>query len=197
MLVAILISLSCSLFPAFRQCQTPVPYLHSAAHTKIASSLYTSGPHIMQLSRRFQNRQLPGVNLAQVWQQYKWHAAGITAVIALVILEGLLIGKLLVEQSRRKRASDAMRAAVKVFETTGEVFFRSLTEHLNSILQVDYVSIGELSESGRSIKTVAVSADGKNLENMEYDLEHTPCEKVLAHGRYFDRSNVQARFPQD
>jgi PAS domain S-box-containing protein len=96
-----------------------------------------------------------------------------------------------------KRASEALRAASKVFDTTGEVFFRSLTEHLNAVLQVDYVSIGELSDGGRRIRTVAVSAGGTNLENLEYELDHTPCQQVLEHGRYFDHRDVQSRFPLD
>jgi hypothetical protein len=42
-----------------------------------------------------------------------------------------------------------------------------------------------------------VSAEGKNLENLEYELDHTPCQQVLEHGRYFDHRDVQARFPLD
>jgi PAS domain S-box-containing protein len=103
----------------------------------------------------------------------------------------------LTERATLKRAGEALRAASKVFDSTGEVFFRSLTEHLNAVLQVDYVSIGELSDGGRRIRTVAVSAGGKNLENLEYDLDHTPCQQVLAHGRYFDHRDVQSHFPLD
>jgi len=103
----------------------------------------------------------------------------------------------LLEPARLKRVSDALRAASKVFDTTGEVFFRSLTEHLNDVLHVDFVSIGELSDDGRRIRTVAVSAEGRNLENLEYELDHTPCQQALENGRYFDHRDVQARFPLD
>ena len=103
----------------------------------------------------------------------------------------------MVERARLKRASEALLAASKVFDTTGEVFFQSLTEHLSSVLHVDYVSIGELSDGGRRIRTVAVSAGGKNLDNLEYELDHTPCQQVLEHGRYFDHRDVQSRFPED
>jgi PAS domain S-box-containing protein len=101
------------------------------------------------------------------------------------------------EPARLKRVSAALRAASKVFDTTGEVFFRSLTEHLSSVLHVDYVSIGELSDDGRRIRTVAVSAGGRNLENLEYELDHTPCQQVLERGRFFDHSDVQSHFPLD
>ena len=101
----------------------------------------------------------------------------------------------LIERDRLERVSEALQAASKVFDTTGEVFFRSLTEHLSSVLHVDYVSIGELSDGGRRIRTVAVSAGGKNLENLEYELDHTPCQQVLERGRFFDHRDVQSHFP--
>ena len=101
------------------------------------------------------------------------------------------------KRARLNRVSEALRAASKVFDTTGEVFFRSLTEHLNAVLQVDFVSIGELSDGGRRIRTVAVSAGGRNLENLEYELDHTPCQQALEHGRFFDHREVQSHFPLD
>jgi PAS domain S-box-containing protein len=101
------------------------------------------------------------------------------------------------EQDRLTQFSEALRAASGVFDTTGEVFFRSLTEHLGSVLHVDYVSIGELCEGGRRLRTVAVSAGGANLENLEYDLDNTPCQKVLERGRFFDHCEVQSHFPLD
>ena len=101
------------------------------------------------------------------------------------------------ERDRLKQFSEALRAASKVFDTTGEVFFRSLTEHLGAVLQVDYVSIGELCDGGRRIRTVAVSAGGTNLENLEYELDNTPCQQVLERGRYFDHCDVQSHFPLD
>jgi PAS domain S-box-containing protein len=104
---------------------------------------------------------------------------------------------ILIERDRLERVSEALRAASNVFDTTGEVFFRSLTEHLGAALDVDYVSIGELSDGGRRIRTVAVSAGGRNLENLEYDLAHTPCQQVLELGRFFDHRDVQSHFPLD
>ena len=106
-------------------------------------------------------------------------------------------GTPLVERDRLTQFSEALRAASKVFDTTGEVFFRSLTEHLGAVLHVDYVSIGELCDGGRRIRTVAVSAGGTNLENLEYDLDNTPCQQVIERGRFFDHCDVQSHFPLD
>ena len=103
----------------------------------------------------------------------------------------------LLEQDRLQRFSEALGAASKVFDTTGEVFFRSLTEHLGAVLHVDYVSIGELCAGGRALKTVAVTVGGKSLENLQYDLNDTPCQQVLERGRFFDHGSVQSHFPKD
>jgi hypothetical protein len=72
-----------------------------------------------------------------------------------------------------------------------------LTEHLNAVLQVDYVFVGELIDSGQRMRTIAVSSGRKHLDNVEYALEHTPCEKVLQLGRFVDASNIQSHFPID
>ena len=98
------------------------------------------------------------------------------------------------ERARLKRASEALLAASKVFDTTGEVFFQSLTEHLDSVLHVDYMSWRAVDDA---VLSVAVSAGGTNLDNLEYELDHTPCQQVLEHGRYFDHHEVQSRFPLD
>ena len=103
----------------------------------------------------------------------------------------------LLDRDRLTRVIEALRAASNVFDTTGEVFFRTLTEHLGAILQVDYVAISELSEDGRRLRTVAVSAGGRNLENLEYEIDHTPCQQVLELGRLFDHGDVQSNFPRD
>src|SRR5262245_49337508 len=118
-------------------------------------------------------------------------------VLALLGGQALFIGLLLFARARRKRTNDMLRAASKFFDTTGVAFFRSLTTHLNSIVHADYVSVGELSDCGKRCRTVAVSAEGKNLENLEYELEHTPCKVVLELGRFFDRHDLQAHFPLD
>jgi PAS domain S-box-containing protein len=126
-------------------------------------------------------------------QQYALRAV----VLALVGGQALFIGLLLFARARRKRTNDMLRAAARVFDSTGDAFFRSLTTHLNSIVHADYVSVGELSDCGKRCRTVAVSAEGKNLENLEYELEHTPCKVVLELGRFFDRHDLQAHFPLD
>jgi PAS domain S-box-containing protein len=126
------------------------------------------------------------------WQQFRWRAIG---VLLLLSFQALLIGILIFERSKRKRATDALRGAARLYDNTGETFFRSLTEHLSFALRVEYVAIGELSACGKRIKTVAVSAAGRNTENLEYELENTPCKEVLAKGRFVDRSDVQAHFP--
>src|SRR6185436_14900877 len=81
-----------------------------------------------------------------LWKQFQWSAIG---VLLLLSFQALLIGILLVERAKRKRTGDALRAAARLYDITGEKFFRSLTEHLSLALRVEYVAIGELSSCGK------------------------------------------------
>src|SRR5688572_26555689 len=79
------------------------------------------GSHFAPLENTL--RFFPGLVLQGLLQQYKWPAA---IVLVLLGLQAALIGILLYEQRRRKRANDALGAAARVFDTTGDSFFRSL-----------------------------------------------------------------------
>src|SRR5688572_21264737 len=155
------------------------------------------GSHLVSFENTF-GFYIPGLALQGLQQDpvlpFSFSGALVAAVLS---FQAVLIGILLYDRARRRRAGKVLRAAARTFDTTGDTFFRSLTEHLNSLLRADYVSIGELSDDGLRMRTVAVSADGRNLENLEYLLEHTPCRKVLDLGRYFDRKDVQLHFPED
>jgi PAS domain S-box-containing protein len=109
----------------------------------------------------------------------------------------VLIGVLLVEYVRKRRANEALVDATKISAATGDAFFRSLVLHLCRVLKTDYVSIGELSECGKRIQTVAIVADGQIIENLEYELANTPCEKALELQRCIVPDNVQEMFSLD
>lgn len=99
----------------------------------------------------------------------------------------------------RKRAELAVLDIAKgVSATTGEMFFRSLVEHLAKTLEADYAFVGEL--TGRNlerVRTIAVWAEGKIADNFEYDLMGTPCKNVTTESLCSYASGVQCEFPQD
>src|SRR5438876_5054969 len=100
--------------------------------------------------------------------------------------------------SGAKKLEEALRAVAQGYSgAIGEAFFQHLVQHLASTLQADYVFIGELkpgpsspkvgdtgnsapvAEIPQAIRTLAVSAHQKVVDNFEYPLPGTPCETVV------------------
>ncbi|AFZ14093.1 GAF sensor hybrid histidine kinase [Crinalium epipsammum PCC 9333] len=79
----------------------------------------------------------------------------------------------------------------------GQEFFSSLVQHLTKALDVNFAFIGELIDPD-TIKTIAVSAQRKIVENIEYTVINTPCHTVIEQRKTcFYPSNIQATFPLD
>ncbi len=58
---------------------------------------------------------------------------------------------------------------------TGDEFFRSLVANLTSTLGADLALVGELNPDLRSLRTLAMCADGRILPKVDYELAGTPC----------------------
>ena len=80
--------------------------------------------------------------------------------------------------------------------TTGTDFFNSLVKNLAEALQTKYAFVSKFVEGNRSrVRTLAFWKGDGFLDNFEYDLPHTPCERVLAGEVCLFSSNVQDLFP--
>lgn len=80
----------------------------------------------------------------------------------------------------------------------GEPFFRALTTKLARLSGADYAFIGEYTDDQRDrVRTVAVYADGNNIDNLEFELENTPCAVVVREGLQRYPHNVLKLFPLD
>lgn len=81
--------------------------------------------------------------------------------------------------------------------TSGSDFFQALARNLAKALGVRYAFVGELTADTSRIRTLAFWNGEGFLENFEYDLAGTPCEKVIR-GEicHFDHG-VQTLFPGD
>jgi PAS domain S-box-containing protein len=80
---------------------------------------------------------------------------------------------------------------------SGRDFFEALAGYMAKILNVDYVCIDRLEESGHVAHTVAVYFDGNYEDNVSYTLEDTPCGKVVGQTVCCYPSNVRHLFPKD
>lgn len=74
---------------------------------------------------------------------------------------------------RHRAEEDVLSIAKGVSAATGETFFGSLVGHLARVLQADHAFIAELIENDlERVRTIAVCAQGKIVDNFEYDLTH-------------------------
>ncbi len=116
------------------------------------------------------------------------------------VLFSTLLLYLVVEYYRRAlvRSETSFDELVQgVSATTGEAFFSLLTQSLCQALKADYAFIGELcGTQDKRVRTVAVYAEGQDLDNFEFDLSGTPCEQVVARGFTCFPSGVREHFPQ-
>jgi PAS domain S-box-containing protein len=115
--------------------------------------------------------------------------------------EGVVIGANAVVQevTDRKRAENAFRyIAESVSATTGELFFRSLVEHLATAVGANYAFVGQLAGARKEqCWTIAAWNDGRIGENFQFALEHTPCAEVVKQGLCAHPEGVRAAFPRD
>ena len=81
---------------------------------------------------------------------------------------------------------------------TGKAFFHSLVKYLSKVLQVEFSFVCQLSDvEAEYITTIASYEDGQPIENFQYDLKNTPCEKVVRNQICAYPENVQQSFPLD
>ncbi|MBH0179997.1 MAG: GAF domain-containing protein, partial [Nitrospira sp.] len=79
---------------------------------------------------------------------------------------------------------------------TGSAFFPSLVKNLAEALQTQYAFVSKFVEGTRTrVQTLAFWKGDGFLDNFEYDLPHTPCERVLAGEVCLFPEKVQDLFP--
>ncbi len=99
---------------------------------------------------------------------------------------------------RQGREDESLRAIVKgTASATGDDFFRSLVSNLAGVLRVRYAFVSEFVEKPKRVRTLAFWTGEGFLDNFEYDLADTPCERVLNGEACHYPEGVQELFPRD
>ena len=81
---------------------------------------------------------------------------------------------------------------------TGKDFFGALLENLVSALNCKYSFVTECTNIEKiSVRSIAFWNRDKIVDNFEYDLANTPCERVIQGELRFYSKNIQSRFPRD
>jgi len=94
------------------------------------------------------------------------------------------------------KTSAALREIVEGVEAkVGEQFFPALVQQLAKALDVEYAFVSEFCADRSKVRTLAFWAADRFLDNFEYAIAGTPCERVLAGELYHCREQVSDRFP--
>ncbi len=100
--------------------------------------------------------------------------------------------------ARLRRSADLLRRIDEgTASVVGEHFFQSLTKNLAAALGVRYVFVAELLPSGKRVRTLAFRKGDGFAENVEYDLEGTPCQRVIRGEVCHYEQDIQSLFPRD
>jgi PAS domain S-box-containing protein len=116
---------------------------------------------------------------------------GIFAMRAAAEFDRLRYEQALRKSDRMLRKIDEGTAAV-----TGSAFFPSLVKSLAEALETQYAFVSKFVEGTRTrVRTLAFWKGDGFLDNFEYDLPHTPCERVLSGDVCLFPEKVQDLFP--
>lgn len=80
-----------------------------------------------------------------------------------------------------------------------ENLLQKITGDFAETMEADIAFVGVLSDKGNPprIKTLNVITDGKATDNFDYELTHTPCEKLIRDDQCIFPENIQGLFPRD
>lgn len=97
----------------------------------------------------------------------------------------------------RYKADEFLRSLVEgTVASTGAEFLRELVRHLAGALGIRYAFVGYLMPESR-IRTLAFWKGDDYLDQVEYNLEGTPCTKVIKGETCHYAQGVQQLFPND
>ncbi len=127
------------------------------------------------------------------------------ALVFVVLLDRLVMTRRLAVSGRAAAESQLAgleehyrRVTELVSAATGETFFRRLVEGLTEVLDADYALVAELDEGEPEMaRTLAFCAAGEVVDNVAYELDRSPCERVMESGVCVYPAGVRAAFPGD
>lgn len=81
---------------------------------------------------------------------------------------------------------------------TGQEFFLDVVKHLVQVTGMDYAGVGSvLPGLPRRVQMIAAAAHGQIVDNVEYELEGTPCDDTLSRALCVIERGVQQAYPRD
>lgn len=100
---------------------------------------------------------------------------------------------------KRKMEEELLRTVSEA--TSGQVgydYFRELTKYITITLGVKYALVTECANEAKTrLRTISFVDNTTPLENIEYDLDGTPCEIVMQGKDYFCANELEKMFPKE
>ncbi len=81
--------------------------------------------------------------------------------------------------------------------SSGQLFFDRIVIALASALNVDYVFIASIDDERHISRTISLASKGSIVDNFEYDLKDTPCDKVSDNSVCCITENITQLYPKD
>ena len=97
----------------------------------------------------------------------------------------------------RKKAEVTLTILADISDRTGVEYFHSIASFIARELGTEYAIIGKLDSTRSRVKTIAVYAKSEIINDIEYALHGTPCEKVIGKQACVYPDKVQKSFPED
>src|SRR5262249_17933503 len=102
---------------------------------------------------------------------------------------------------RQQKSPDPDATLRSIMEGTagakGEHFFRSLVQYLAVSLDVNMSFVAEFNAERTQVHTLAVWRGDQHVVNFAFEIEGTPCQRVLSGGIQHFSDDVQQTFPTD
>ncbi len=100
---------------------------------------------------------------------------------------------------KRKMEEELLRTVSEAtFGRVGMDYFRELTNYITLTLGVKYSLVTECANEEKiRVRTISFVDKDTPLENIEYDLEGTPCEIVMEGKDYFCANELEKIFPKE
>ena len=103
--------------------------------------------------------------------------------------------------TERKQAEETLKNIVNGVASAGigTTFLKSLVEHIAKTLQMKLAFIGQRHGNNcLKLKTLFLVTDKQLVDNIEYDLRHSPCKEIFEKNHFcYYPEKVQQQFPQD
>lgn len=106
----------------------------------------------------------------------------------------------IVRDMRKKRMEEHLLRTVSEATSSyvGREYFQELTKFITLTLGVKYSLITECAnEEKTKVRTISYVEDATPVENIEYDLNGTPCEIVMTGKDYFCADQLEKNFPKE